>query len=61
MRAVLHNLQLSRLSDRELVRRTGISPQAVGNWRRRVAAERSAACSRMSSVGREDRARVRAA
>lgn len=27
-----------RLSDREIARRVGCSPQTVGNWRRRLAA-----------------------
>jgi transposase-like protein len=27
---------LAQLSDRELARRTGLSPQTVGNWRRRL-------------------------
>jgi hypothetical protein len=61
MRAVPRDPQLARLSDRELARRTGISPQAVGNWRRRVAVERAAARGRMSSVDRKGRPRARAA
>jgi hypothetical protein len=43
MRAILGDARLSLLSDREIARRTGISPQAVGNWRRRLATERPAA------------------
>jgi chromosome segregation ATPase len=42
MRAVLGDARLSVLSDREIARRTGISPQTVGNWRRRLEAERVA-------------------
>jgi hypothetical protein len=29
------------LSDREIARRTGLAPQTVGNWRRRLEAERA--------------------
>jgi hypothetical protein len=59
MRAVLNDPRLARLSDRELARRTGISPQAVGNWRRRLAAEGAAFGSRRSStVDREGQARA---
>ena len=60
MRTILRDPRLSRLSDRELARRTGISPQAVGNWRRRVAADRTAARSRMSNVERKGQRRARA-
>jgi hypothetical protein len=60
MRAVLGDPRLARLSDRKLARRTGISPQAVGNWRRRLAAEQ-AAFGRSSKVDRESRPRARAA
>ena len=42
MRAVLGDTRLSVLSDREIARRTGISPQTVGNWRRRLEAEQAA-------------------
>jgi hypothetical protein len=42
MRSVLGDAKLSLLSDREIARQTGISPQAVGNWRRRLEAERAA-------------------
>jgi DNA-binding CsgD family transcriptional regulator len=45
MRAVLGDARLSILSDREIARRTGISPQTVGNWRRRLDAERAVASS----------------
>ena len=61
MRAVLRDPRLSRLSDRELARRTGISPQAVGNWRRRVAAEIAIAYSQMSTMDRKGRSRARVA
>ncbi len=38
--AVLSMLDISpELSDREISRRTGVSPQTVGNWRRRTLAE----------------------
>jgi hypothetical protein len=43
MRGVLGDPILSLLRDREIARRTGMSPQAVGNWRRRLEAERAAA------------------
>jgi hypothetical protein len=49
MRSVLGDPQLSRLSDRELARRTGISPQAIGNWRRRLAGEREGSQGRIHS------------
>jgi hypothetical protein len=61
MRAVLGDPRLARLSDRELARRTGISPQAVGNWRRRLAAERAAFGGRSSTMERAGRPRFRAA
>ncbi len=61
MRAVLRDRRMARLSDRELARRTGISPQAVGNWRRRLAAEQAAFGSRSSRVDRESRRRPLAA
>ena len=60
MRAVLRDRRLARLSDRELARRTGLSAQTVGNWRRRVATER-APVRRMSTMDRKDRSRARAA
>jgi hypothetical protein len=37
MRKVLGDPVLAGLSDRELARRTGLSPQTIGNWRRRAA------------------------
>jgi hypothetical protein len=49
------------LSRAHRLRRTGISPQAVGNWRRRLAAERAAFGGRSSRVDRESRPRPRAA
>jgi hypothetical protein len=41
MRGILNDPRLSRLSDREIARRTGLSPQSVGNWRKRIEAERA--------------------
>ena len=41
IRTILKSPQLARLSDREIARRTGLSPQTVGNWRRRLEAERA--------------------
>jgi hypothetical protein len=41
MRSILGDARLSCLSDREIARRTGLSPQTIGNWRRRLAAERA--------------------
>jgi DNA-directed RNA polymerase specialized sigma24 family protein len=61
MRAVLRDRRLKRLSDRELARRTGISPQAVGNWRRRLAAEQAALGGRVSTMDRKSQPRARAA
>jgi hypothetical protein len=58
MRAVFGDARLSKLGDRELARRTGISPQAVGNWRRRLAAERAAAQRGVHS-GQRSRSRLR--
>ena len=40
MRSIFGKFQLAQLSNREIARRTGLSPQAVGNWRRRLEAER---------------------
>jgi hypothetical protein len=37
MRKILSDPELARLSDRELARRTGLSPTTVGAWRRRGA------------------------
>jgi hypothetical protein len=42
VRAMLSDPDLSALSDREIARRTGLSPQCIGNWRRRLAREREA-------------------
>jgi hypothetical protein len=42
MRDLLGDAHLSVLSDREIARCTGLSPQTVGNWRRRLEAERAA-------------------
>ena len=42
MRAFFGDARLSVLSDREIARLTGLSPQTVGNWRRRLEAERAA-------------------
>ena len=39
MRGYLTTPSLARLSDREISRRTGLSPQTVGNWRARLAQE----------------------
>jgi transcriptional regulator with XRE-family HTH domain len=36
MRAYLQDSNLQFLTDREIARRTGVSPQTVGNWRRRL-------------------------
>jgi hypothetical protein len=58
MRAVLGDARLSKLSDRELARRSGMSPQAVGNWRRRLVAERAAAQRGVHS-GQRSRSRLR--
>jgi hypothetical protein len=41
IRVILKSPDLSRLPDREIARRTGLSPQTVGNWRRRLEAERT--------------------
>jgi hypothetical protein len=41
MRGILTDRRLSQLSDREIARRTGLSAQSVGNWRRRIEAERA--------------------
>jgi hypothetical protein len=41
MRGTLKDSRLSQLSDREIDRRAGLSPQAVGNWRQRLEAERA--------------------
>jgi hypothetical protein len=43
LRVVLGDRRLSRLSDREIARRTGVAPQTIGNWRRRLAAEHASA------------------
>lgn len=40
MHAVFADPVSDYLSDREIARRTGLSPQTVGNWRRRLEAER---------------------
>lgn len=61
MRAVLRDRRLARLSDRELARRTGISAQAVGNWRRRLAAEQAARGAKVSMMDRKSQPRFRAA
>jgi hypothetical protein len=58
MRSVLGDPRLSCLSDRELARRTGISPQAVGNWRRRLEGEREPARGHVHS-GQRSRAGLR--
>jgi hypothetical protein len=42
MRTILGDALHANSSDREIGRLTGISPQAVGNWRRRLKAEREA-------------------
>jgi hypothetical protein len=42
MCSILNDTRLSSLSDRAIARRTGMSPQTVGNWRRRLAAKRAA-------------------
>jgi hypothetical protein len=36
MRRLLSDSTTADLSDRELARRTGLAPQTVGNWRRRL-------------------------
>jgi hypothetical protein len=36
MRRLLGDPETARLPDRELSRRTGLSPQTIGNWRRRL-------------------------
>jgi hypothetical protein len=41
MRAIFIDPRLAQLTDREIARRTGLAPQSVGNWRRRIAAERA--------------------
>jgi DNA-directed RNA polymerase specialized sigma24 family protein len=61
MRAVLRDRRLAGLSDRELARRTGISPQAVGNWRRRLAAEQALSSKCRPRMEKEGRVRDRAA
>jgi hypothetical protein len=42
MRAIFNDPRLAQLADREIARRTGLAPQSVGNWRRRIGAERAA-------------------
>jgi Homeodomain-like domain len=41
MHGIFKESRLSQFSDREIARRTGLSPQTVGNWRRRIEAERT--------------------
>ena len=41
MRSFLEDAQLSTLSDREIAQRSGVAPTTVGNWRRRLDAEKS--------------------
>jgi hypothetical protein len=60
MRAIFGDTWLSHLSDREIARRTGVSPQTVGNWRRRLeATQMSAAKSATDSHSAVGRLRAR--
>lgn len=42
MRAIFDDPVASYISDREIARQTGLSPQTVGNWRRKLATEHRA-------------------
>jgi hypothetical protein len=55
IRAIFNDPRLSQLTDREIARRTGLAPQSVGNWRRRIEAERADKRARKRGAGHNGR------